>query len=59
MKIHHNKTKIIATWGPSCEDKKVMTEMIKSGLDLFRFNFSHGTHEKHLEGFKKVPQIPT
>lgn len=59
MKIHHNKTKIIATWGPSCEDKKVMTEMIKSGLDLFRFNFSHGTHEKHLEGFKKVRQITT
>jgi len=59
MKIHRNKTKIIATWGPSCEDKKVMTQMIQHGLDLFRFNFSHGSHEKHLEGFKKVRQVAT
>lgn len=54
-----NKTKIVATWGPACEDKKIMREMVINGVNLFRFNFSHGAHEKHLEGFKKVKQIAT
>jgi pyruvate kinase len=59
MNIKYNKTKIIGTWGPACEDKKVMRRMIEEGLDLFRFNFSHGDHSKHLEGFKKVKQLAT
>ena len=57
MNIKINKTKIIATWGPACEEEKVMLDMIKSGVDLFRFNFSHGKHEKHLEGFEKLKKI--
>jgi len=57
MNIKINKTKIIATWGPACEDENVMLEMIKSGLTVFRFNFSHGKHEKHLEGFNKVKKL--
>lgn len=57
MNIKINKTKIIATWGPACEDEQVMLEMIKSGVDVFRFNFSHGKHEVHLEGFKKIKKI--
>jgi pyruvate kinase len=57
MNIKINKTKIVATWGPACEDEKVMLEMIKAGVDVFRFNFSHGKHEKHLEGFEKVKKI--
>lgn len=54
-----NKTKIVATWGPACEDKKIMREMVLNGVNVFRFNFSHGEHEKHLDGFKKVKQIAT
>jgi pyruvate kinase len=57
MNIKINKTKIVATWGPACEDENVMLNMIKSGVDVFRFNFSHGKHEKHLEGFQKVKRI--
>ena len=57
MNIKINKTKIVATWGPACEDEKVMLDMIKAGVDVFRFNFSHGKHEKHLEGFEKVKKI--
>ncbi|MCS6818482.1 MAG: pyruvate kinase [Chitinophagales bacterium] len=59
MKININKTKIIATYGPACADKNIMLEMVKAGVDVFRFNFSHGTHESHLEGFKKVKQLAT
>jgi pyruvate kinase len=57
MATKHNKTKIIATWGPACEDTQIMKKMIGEGLDLFRFNFSHGAHAKHLEGFKKVKKL--
>lgn len=57
MKVRVNKTKIIATYGPACSDIAVMTEMVRNGLDVFRFNMSHGNHEFHLEGFKKVRQI--
>jgi len=57
MNIKINKTKIVATWGPACEDEAVMSNMIRSGVDVFRFNFSHGTHDKHLEGFNKVKKL--
>jgi pyruvate kinase len=57
MNIKINKTKIIATWGPACEDEQVMLDLISAGVDVFRFNFSHGKHEKHLEGFQKVKKI--
>jgi pyruvate kinase len=57
MNIKINKTKIVATWGPACEDEAVMFNMVRSGVDVFRFNFSHGTHEKHLEGFNKVKKL--
>lgn len=57
MKVRINKTKIVATWGPSCADINVMEEMVRSGLDVFRFNMSHGSHEVHLDGFKKVRKI--
>lgn len=54
MIIKDNKTKIIATYGPACESDEVFSNMIKSGVDVFRFNFSHGDYEFHLRGFQKV-----
>lgn len=57
MKVHVNKTKIIATYGPAVADPKIMEEMVRHGLDVFRFNMSHGQHEVHLEGFKRVRKI--
>jgi len=41
------KTKIVATLGPSSFDKKIISDMIDSGLDVVRLNFSHGSHESH------------
>ena len=49
------KTKIICTLGPSTDDPKVLEDMMRSGMDVARFNFSHGTHADHkkrLEQFK-------
>ena len=41
------KTKIICTMGPSTDDAALLAEMMRSGMDLARFNFSHGCHEDH------------
>jgi pyruvate kinase len=41
------KTKILATLGPATPDVEIMKNMIKSGLDAARINFSHGTYESH------------
>ena len=41
------KTKIICTLGPSTDDPKILEAMMDSGMDVARFNFSHGTHAEH------------
>src|SRR6478609_693622 len=41
------KTKIIATVGPACNTKEKLWELVQAGADVFRLNFSHGSHEDH------------
>ena len=41
------KTNIICTLGPSTDDPQILREMIHAGMDVARFNFSHGSHEEH------------
>ena len=41
------RTKIVATVGPASSDPAVLRELAGAGVDLFRLNFSHGTHEDH------------
>ena len=40
------RTKIVATWGPSCALPGMAEKLIAGGVDLFRLNFSHGTHDE-------------
>ena len=40
------KTKVVCTMGPNTNDKEVMRKMIQNGMDVARFNFSHGDHEE-------------
>jgi len=51
------KTKIIATMGPASSDPKVIEELINSGVDLFRINFSHGKKESHQENIANIRKI--
>lgn len=52
-----NKTKILATVGPACNDQKTLTELVMSGVDVFRLNFSHGNHEGHAEVISLIRKI--
>ncbi len=42
-----NKTKIVCTMGPACNDIETIKQMMLAGMDVARFNMSHGTHESH------------
>ena len=46
-KIKLRKTKIICTIGPSSESEEKLKELMLAGMDVARFNMSHGTHEEH------------
>jgi pyruvate kinase len=45
--VSHRRTKIVATIGPATRTTETMVELIEAGVDVFRFNFSHGTREDH------------
>lgn len=51
------KTKIICTLGPSTDDDNVLKQLILSGMDVARFNFSHGSHEEHLGRLNKIEKF--
>ncbi|MBQ6051987.1 MAG: pyruvate kinase [Clostridia bacterium] len=51
------KTKIICTIGPSCEDAETLKEMCLAGMNVARFNFSHGTHEYHKRLMDTVKEV--
>ncbi len=55
--IHFNKTKVIATVGPASNTKEKLKSLIKAGVDIFRLNFSHGTHEDHAQVIKYVREL--
>ncbi len=48
------KTKILATVGPASDSVEVLEGLIKAGVNVFRLNFSHGTHEYHSSTIKKI-----
>jgi pyruvate kinase len=50
----HRLTKIVATLGPASWDDAHIDELIAAGTNVFRLNFSHGTHERHAQTFAAV-----
>ena len=51
------KTKIICTIGPASENEETLTRMCRSGMNVARLNFSHGTHEEHQKKFDLVRSV--
>jgi len=41
--------RIVATIGPASQDHEIMLRLIQAGMDVARLNFSHGSHEYHVE----------
>jgi pyruvate kinase len=56
-KVSYNKTKIVATVGPASNSKEMLRALIHEGVDVFRLNFSHGTHEDHLKVIHHVREL--
>lgn len=51
------KTKIICTIGPSSESEVRLRELMLAGMNVARFNFSHGSHEEHKAKFDRVIKV--
>ena len=51
------RTKIVCTLGPASEKEEVLRELIKSGLNVCRLNFSHGDHEEHKARMDTVKKL--
>lgn len=51
------KTKIICTIGPASESEERLKELMLAGMNVARFNFSHGTHEEHKKKFDRVIKV--
>jgi len=57
--IQHSthRTKIVATVGPACDTYDKLLELVKAGVNIFRLNFSHGTHENKAQIIEHIRAI--
>ena len=51
------KTKIVCTMGPNTSDRNLLRDMILAGMDVARFNFSHGDHEEHEKRIETLKEL--
>ena len=51
------KTKVVCTLGPAADSEEIIRQLICSGMNAARFNFSHGTHESHLAQLTKLKRV--
>ena len=51
------KTKIVCTLGPASDSEEIIEQLILSGMDAARFNFSHGTHESQLATYTRLCRV--
>jgi pyruvate kinase len=55
----NRRAKIVATLGPSSNTREIIQELVQSGVDIARLNFSHGTHASHLEIINILRSLPS
>src|SRR5215207_6375528 len=51
------KAKIVATIGPASQKEEILEKLIRSGMNVARMNFSHGTHEQHAERIALIRKV--
>ena len=57
MSFRENTVKVIATLGPASSSKQMIKKLIDAGVDVFRLNFSHGTHDEKKELFNRIREV--
>ena len=57
LDITKKRTKIVCTMGPATEDDDVLRDLIRNGMNVARFNFSHGSHDYHRHNIERVRAI--
>ncbi len=55
--IRHRQTKIVATLGPASGNPEMMKKLYLAGVDVFRMNFSHGTHDAHKKNLESAREL--
>ena len=55
--MKYQKTKIVATVGPASESYENLVTLVEKGVDTFRLNFSHGTHEQHKKVIDRIIRL--
>ena len=55
--VSNKRTKIVCTMGPATEDDEVLRNLILNGMNVARFNFSHGSHDYHRKNIERVRAI--
>ena len=53
----NRNTKILATLGPASSDEAMISQLFEAGVDVFRFNFSHGTHAEHKKRLQIIRKL--
>lgn len=53
----YKRTKIVATVGPACDSYEQLLELVRAGVNVFRLNFSHGSHEDKARIIEYIKQI--
>jgi pyruvate kinase len=59
VRPRRRRTKVVATLGPASSTAAALFDLFHAGVDVFRLNFSHGTHEDHAKRLKLVREIET
>jgi pyruvate kinase len=59
MTLPLRRAKIVATIGPASSDSQTVENLIKAGVNVFRFNFSHGSHDDHKKRYETVRSAAT
>lgn len=56
---HHRRAKIVATLGPASSSPQRLEQCVQAGVDVFRLNFSHGTHADHAARIGMIRELET